>query len=547
MKGQAKTYGEWLKSKADGDKQRRDVKKEATEPSIKKTTNDGSTSIDGFPNSLANLETVHHLGGSTGAVLMRDPATGKQYVYKKGDSAAHIEEEMLADSLYAEAGAKVPRFKRYETSEGPAKLAEYVEGRTLNEYLKTASSADKERVLGSLSQHFAADALLGNWDVIGLEEDNVIVDADGNPWRIDNGGSLRYRAQGGSKGADWNSYPTELWSMRDPQTNPNAASAFGSLSHREVVDQVKALGSKQQAMLDKVKNPELKKRLTERLDNMQSMGEVSDRFFADKWKDDYTGEFARHWMGLQAAGITERFPKSLNMGDEDIEVLVDENGLEFDSLRGTNSITNDLIDYVNNAGGDMGIIDDWAADQSNDSWDVAPQALKHWMATNRDVPLSKHYWYEEEDTARELSQEAVETYGEETYRKTLAAQHAFTYLLLSKTEMPNPVKNNKLQVYRTEELAVMYEYDIEVGKNRKMKRGPLESGSLVSFVEAMGGTERTVQQVPLERIFATYVQAEGRNSKEGRFMADFENEVLFVPEGISFEYQPSEQYRQEYD
>ena len=70
LKGQAKTYGEWLKSKvtdsapplsgsgADGDKQRRDVKKEATEPSIKKITAKSAHEFFGDPASLWDVDTT---------------------------------------------------------------------------------------------------------------------------------------------------------------------------------------------------------------------------------------------------------------------------------------------------------------------------------------------------------------------------------------------------------------------------------------------------------------------------------------------------------
>lgn len=51
----------------------------------------------------------------------------------------------------------------------------------------------------SLAEGADVDAMLGNWDVIGMAADNILVDKDGKPWRIDNGGSLSFRAQGGKK------------------------------------------------------------------------------------------------------------------------------------------------------------------------------------------------------------------------------------------------------------------------------------------------------------------------------------------------------------
>jgi hypothetical protein len=55
-----------------------------------------------------------------------------------------------------------------------------------------------------------ADALLANWDVVGLNQDNVLWH-DGEPIRVDQGGTLEYRAQGQTK--DFGPVPSEVWSM----------------------------------------------------------------------------------------------------------------------------------------------------------------------------------------------------------------------------------------------------------------------------------------------------------------------------------------------
>jgi len=46
-----------------------------------------------------------------------------------------------------------------------------------------------------LQKDFAADALLSNWDVIGVTADNIVGN-DGKVYRVDNGGALEFRAQG---------------------------------------------------------------------------------------------------------------------------------------------------------------------------------------------------------------------------------------------------------------------------------------------------------------------------------------------------------------
>ena len=55
------------------------------------------------------------------------------------------------------------------------------------------------------------DAYLANWDVAGLEDDNVLWDPQGQPFRVDQGGTLEFRAQGGSK--DFGPVPLEVRTM----------------------------------------------------------------------------------------------------------------------------------------------------------------------------------------------------------------------------------------------------------------------------------------------------------------------------------------------
>jgi hypothetical protein len=62
-----------------------------------------------------------------------------------------------------------------------------------------------------LGQHYMADALLANWDFVGMTGDNILWDENGDPIRIDQGGTLEYRAQGQSK--PFGPVPTEVWTM----------------------------------------------------------------------------------------------------------------------------------------------------------------------------------------------------------------------------------------------------------------------------------------------------------------------------------------------
>lgn len=187
-----------------------------------------SDSEDGFP-PLERLQLESSLGGSTGAKLYRDPKTGARYVVKRGANPDHIRSEFAADEAYRALGVRVPAAKLHETPEGPVKVARFVEGaESLRSYLGKANPEKRAAMLKQLEADFAVDALLGNWDVVGLDMDNVLVDGSGIAWRIDNGGSLGFRAMGARKTAEeWDGWANELWTMRGKELHiPGAAEAM---------------------------------------------------------------------------------------------------------------------------------------------------------------------------------------------------------------------------------------------------------------------------------------------------------------------------------
>jgi phage gp29-like protein len=220
-----------------------------------------------MPASLEGLETVSSLGGSTGAKLVK-AGDGKLYVMKTGASPEHVRSEAVANQLYYAAGVdKVPRTTLYEGQAGKhaVQLTGHIDGKTLGEL----APAEREQAHHKLRQGFAADALLGNWDVVGAAGDNVLVTKAGSVYRVDNGGALAFRAQGAPKGAaGWGPAVPELNAMRDPKKNPQAAAVFGKLSDAEVAAQVTALLGKKHAILAAAPDDQLRKTLAARLESM---------------------------------------------------------------------------------------------------------------------------------------------------------------------------------------------------------------------------------------------------------------------------------------
>jgi SPP1 gp7 family putative phage head morphogenesis protein len=285
-----------------------------------------------FPDTVAGLKVVKGLGGSTGAELVED-AAGTRFVMKRGASAEHLREEVLADEIYRALGVPVPEAKLYETASGPVKLARFIEGQTLDKYLKQATAVQAEAVKQRLGEHFGIDALMGNWDVIGLGRDNVLVDAAGLPWRIDNGGSLRFRAMGALKGADWNEYPEELFTLRDAAKNGQTAAVFGSMRLPDI-----ARGIEGRTFPDVPMPAEVKDVLERRWGHLQDLATKALDMEHDGWLDNYTDRLCGEILALRQAGITADLPKQLKQAVGDVNV-VDENGKLWDDLRGSKSVT----------------------------------------------------------------------------------------------------------------------------------------------------------------------------------------------------------------
>lgn len=177
----------------------------------------------GFPSRLQDAQTVGDLPGSTGPVKVDHQ--GQSFVRKEGKTPGHINEEMAASAAYNYIGKKIPQlgisvpeFRHYrdpQTKYGSAMLSRFIPNAQEIGSLPYDDPKLHASVKKQIQRGFAVDALLGNWDVIGNGEGNVIVDANGKAHRIDTGGSLRYRAQGKPKSSgQYGASLGDFWSMR---------------------------------------------------------------------------------------------------------------------------------------------------------------------------------------------------------------------------------------------------------------------------------------------------------------------------------------------
>lgn len=505
------------------------------------------------------LSYVQGLGGGTGAELVAD-SMNTRYVRKKGANPDHLREEVAADKLYAACGVRVPAVELHEEDGKPVKLAEFVTGKTLRDYLSSANATDKKNVLKKIQQSFAADALLGNWDVAGANFDNVMIDAQGEPIRIDNGGSLRYRALGTPKGKDWNAHPTELWSLTDEKLgkNPQTAEMFKGMKWSDTVEQMEKLIAGKDQILKAAPDDETREMLGRRIEQFEDIAATSRLMLADGWSEEYVKELTKHQQYFRQNGMVGKLPNRLGdlegtLDRDTRNTLVDEKGEEMDELRG-NGRTKDLIEYITRNGGNWEMIRSYASSQAGDSWnsDQLSMGMKALLLDYR--PKAKHsdfYWkrsYDESKQGKDKLLSSTRT-SEASAMTTVAATHAFNQEIMRNIDMPNNNRaNGTFRVYRTENSDVTpLMTDPKTGApinmpttskkpiRHSLKRGALESYSAMSPIEVCGD-RLTVLEVPYHRVIMSYFLSKSISPDDRFFLGDRENEVVAMTDGIDADY-----------
>lgn len=195
-----------------------------------KTEKLAQTAAEPAPEQLESMdhwEQIGPQGGSNPGGKFKDQ-DGVEWYCKFPTDADTAKAEVLAAKLYTELGLSAQDAKLI-TKDGKIGIA----SRWTN--VKKASAKELAETPGVLDG-FAADAWLANWDVVGLAYDNLQVDEKGHAMRVDAGGSLMYRAQGGKKA--FGDVVTELDSLRDPKINPQAAAVFGKMTDADITASV---------------------------------------------------------------------------------------------------------------------------------------------------------------------------------------------------------------------------------------------------------------------------------------------------------------------
>tara|TARA_R100000951_G_scaffold116756_1_gene130460 strand:+ start:8001 stop:11561 length:3561 start_codon:yes stop_codon:yes gene_type:complete len=167
-------------------------------------------------------KTGDQLGTQPGGIHT-DAATGQQYYVKypvqNGKPATDIiKSEFLAAVLYRQLGVSMPtpRLIANEAGEIVGIASEMIPGAKMITPKEFASLPDASQE--AFAEHALIDMFLGNWDVVGNAPNyNMMLLPNGFVTRIDPGGALIYRAQGGKKDiAAMTQSVGELKSMLDP-------------------------------------------------------------------------------------------------------------------------------------------------------------------------------------------------------------------------------------------------------------------------------------------------------------------------------------------
>lgn len=175
------------------------------------------------------VQTTKPAGGSNGAMFGESEDGRKWFVKSYRGDQNRVATELLANAIYRKVGVAVPEAGELSFDGKPALAYPLVEG-------VPGGSKSGVRVTQpsrALAKDFMVDALLANWDVVGLEHDNLLWPEGTTPenWsigtpatRLDQGGSLAYRAMGSKK--PFGPVPSEVWTM----ASPKGGQAFGRMA-----------------------------------------------------------------------------------------------------------------------------------------------------------------------------------------------------------------------------------------------------------------------------------------------------------------------------
>lgn len=194
----AKVYAEYRHEKRQQEAEAEPPTPEAKEPEV--------LDIDGGDFKQIGPQTGSNPGG------LYESSDGTRYYVKTPKNEDRARNEILAAKLYELADVDMPDLTP-ATRDGKFSVASKI----IPGLSEDAHALRSGKVPGVI-EGIAADAWLSNWDVIGLDYDNLLVDKEGRGRRVDTGGALRYRAMGAPKGNAFGDEVSEFKFFFDPHS-----------------------------------------------------------------------------------------------------------------------------------------------------------------------------------------------------------------------------------------------------------------------------------------------------------------------------------------
>jgi hypothetical protein len=165
--------------------------------------------------------------------VFEDSHGGRHYVKFPQRAPEQAQTEKLADDIYRELGIPV-KSSQLVTSGGKLGLA----GKMLPDSKEIGKVAVNQSA--DVKKGYVADAYLASWDVFGLTYDNIL-GFGGRDYRVDNGGTMFFRAQGEKK-----NFPADKVDELDSLIAPGKKGhqAFAGLTDKDKAEQARDLVTK---------------------------------------------------------------------------------------------------------------------------------------------------------------------------------------------------------------------------------------------------------------------------------------------------------------
>lgn len=155
-----------------------------------------------FPSSIDELiidpVASSSIDGVTGPLFLRDQKN-RGYIWKPeercprwGRDFDSSRNEIITDNFYRAMGVPVPNTRLYDDGKYKGRLSRFIDGsQTLLDWMVTKSPREQMAMAKEIAKNGHVDALLRNVD---LCTQNIVVDKNNIPYRVDNGCALFYLA-----------------------------------------------------------------------------------------------------------------------------------------------------------------------------------------------------------------------------------------------------------------------------------------------------------------------------------------------------------------